>query len=356
MLRKGDYYALGVARIEDERPTPGPSRVRPVARWRVALTTGNAPPGPTDPVTRWLVLSRASVLPMTVTAGLLALLLAWWNDSGQVNVGLGVLAVAGIVLAHVANNLMNDLWDLDVGTDSTQYPRALYAPHPVLSGMTSRRGLLARVLVVNVVDLGILVALVAARDAWILAFALGGFLLSFAYTAPPLRLKKHGLGEPTVFVVWGPLMVGGTYYAAVGHLPVGVVIASIPYALLCTAVLMGKHIDKIPWDAPDGTKTLPVLIGERRARQLTQAMMVAFYPIVVGLAVAGTLPILSVLCLLGITRLVRIWRPFSEPKPDAPPEGFPIWPLWFAALAFVHTRRAGGLLLLGLLVGALVRF
>ncbi len=130
------------------------------------------------------------------------------------------------------------------------------------------------------VDLGILVALVAARDAWILAFALGGFLLSFAYTAPPLRLKKHGLGEPTVFVVWGPLMVGGTYYAAVGHLPVGVVIVSIPYALLCTAVLMGKHIDKIPWDAPDGTKTLPVLIGEPRARQLTQAMMVAFYLIV----------------------------------------------------------------------------
>jgi 1,4-dihydroxy-2-naphthoate octaprenyltransferase len=345
-----------VARIEDERPPSDPAHVSPVARWRLALTTGNAPPGPTDPITRWLVLTRASVLPMTVTAGVLALLLAWWNDSGHVDVGLGVLAVVGILLAHVANNLMNDLWDLQVGTDSTQYPRALYAPHPVLSGMTSRRGLLARVLVVNVVDLGILVALVAARDAWILAFALGGFLLSVAYTAPPLRLKKRGLGEPTVFVVWGPLMVGGTYYAAVGHLPVGVVIASIPYALLCTAVLMGKHIDKIPWDAPDGTKTLPVLIGERRARRLTQAMMVAFYPIVIGLAIAGTLPILSVLCLLGITRLVSVWGPFSRPKPDAPPAGFPIWPLWFAALAFVHTRRAGGALLLGLFLGALVRF
>ena len=345
-----------MARIEDERPPSDPAHVSPVARWRLALTTGNAPPGPTDPITRWLVLTRASVLPMTVTAGVLALLLAWWNDSGHVDVGLGVLAVVGILLAHVANNLMNDLWDLQVGTDSTQYPRALYAPHPVLSGMTSRRGLLARVLVVNVVDLGILVALVAARDAWILAFALGGFLLSVAYTAPPLRLKKRGLGEPTVFVVWGPLMVGGTYYAAVGHLPVGVVIASIPYALLCTAVLMGKHIDKIPWDAPDGTKTLPVLIGERRARRLTQAMMVAFYPIVIGLAIAGTLPILSVLCLLGITRLVSVWGPFSRPKPDAPPAGFPIWPLWFAALAFVHTRRAGGALLLGLFLGALVRF
>ena len=42
-----------------------------------------------------------------------------------------------------------------------------------------------------------------------IVFALSGFLLSVAYTAPPLRLKKHGLGEATVLVVWGPLMVGG---------------------------------------------------------------------------------------------------------------------------------------------------
>jgi 1,4-dihydroxy-2-naphthoate octaprenyltransferase len=320
------------------------------------MATGNAPAGPTDAVTRWLVLARASVLPMTVTSALIALLLAWWNDDSHLNVGLWALAALGIVLAHVANNLMNDLWDLQVGTDTERYPRALYAPHPVLSGMTTRRGLLLRALVVNVADLVILGVLVAARDPWIIAFALGGFLLSVAYTAPPLRLKKHGLGEPTVLIVWGPLMVGGTYYAAVGHLPWAVVLASLPYALLCTAVLMGKHVDKIPWDQPDGTHTLPVLLGERRARALTKAMMVSFYPLVGGLVALGTLPICSLVCLLGLQRLIKLWPSFSSPKPDAPPDGFPIWPLWFAALAFLHTRRAGGLLVVGMFLGALLRF
>jgi 1,4-dihydroxy-2-naphthoate octaprenyltransferase len=339
-----------VARLED----PAEVRAGLLTKWRVAMTTGNAPAGSTDPVTRWLVLSRASVLPMTATAALFAVLLAWWNDEGHLDVGLWALAATGIVLAHVANNLMNDLWDLKVGTDSERYPRALYAPHPVLSGMTTRRGLLLRAVTVNVVDLAILVALVAARDAWIVAFALGGFLLSVAYTAPPLRLKKHGLGEPTVFIVWGPLMVGGTYYAAVGHLPWAVVLASLPYALLCTSVLMGKHIDKIPWDAPDGTRTLPVLLGEGRARSVTKAMMVAFYPLVAVLVAVGTLPILSLLCVVGVVGLVKVWKPFSAPKPDAPPDGFPIWPLWFAAIAFVHTRRAGGLLVLGMFLGALL--
>jgi 1,4-dihydroxy-2-naphthoate polyprenyltransferase len=306
-----------------------------------------------DPVTRWLVLSRASVLPMTVTAALIGLFLAVW-DRASIDYGLWVLAAVGLVLAHVANNLMNDLFDLEVGTDSERYPRALYAPHPVLAGLVSRRGLLARALLVNTVDAAILVTLVLARDPWILAFALGGFLLSVAYTAPPLRLKKHGLGEPTVFVVWGPLMVGGTYYAAVGHLTGTAILASIPYALLCTAVLMGKHIDKIPWDAPDGTHTLPVLLGERRARLLTCALMVAFYPAVAALVVVGALPILSLACLLALLQLARVWPSFGRPKPGSPPADFPIWPLWFAALAFVHTRRAGGLLVVGMLVGAVL--
>jgi 1,4-dihydroxy-2-naphthoate octaprenyltransferase len=329
------------------------SRSRLARNWRHALRTGNPPPGRVDPISRWLVLTRASVLAMTLTAAAVAGLLAAFADE-HVRWWLFALAAAGMVLAHVANNLMNDLFDLQVGVDSDTYPRALYAPHPVLSGMITRRGLLAAALTVNAVDLAILVVLFVARGWPVVAFALGGFLLSVAYTAPPLRLKKHGLGEPTVLVVWGPLMVGGTYYAAAGHLPVEVVVASLPYALLCTAVLMGKHIDKIPWDARDGTHTLPVLLGEHAARILTQAMMVSFYVLVALLVGLGTLPIATLIVAFAVPKLVRIWAPFSRPKPSEPPEGFPIWPLWYAALAFVHTRRAGGLLVLGLIVGVIL--
>ena len=327
-----------------------------LGKWRYALATGNPPEGALDPITRGIILVRASVLPMTLTAGFFAGLLAWWNAEGDAEVWLWALATLGIVCAHIANNLMNDLWDLEVGTDSAQYPRALYAPHPVLSGMVTRRGLALRALVVNVLDLAILVVLALERGWPIVAFALGGFLLSVAYTAPPLRLKKHGLGEPTVFVVWGPLMVGGTYYATVGSIPGDVVLASVPYALLCTAVLMGKHIDKIPWDEPDGTRTLPVILGEAPARRITQAMMLAFYPLVGLLVALGTLPILSLVCFVAVIRLVKVWGPFSKPKPDAPPPGFPIWPLWFAAIAFVHTRLAGALLVAGMFLGVLVDF
>jgi 1,4-dihydroxy-2-naphthoate octaprenyltransferase len=203
------------------------------------LATTNPPPGRLDPVSKWLYLTRAGVLPMTLVSGTIAGLLAIYRDA-DVTWGWYALSAVGIVLAHMANNLMNDLFDLEVGTDREEYPRNLYSPHPVLSEVISRNGLAACALVVNILCLGIMVVLTAARGRPILVFALGGFLLSAAYAAAPLRLKKHGLGEPTVLVVWGPLMVGGCYYAATGTIPGAVVLASLPYALLCTTVLMGN--------------------------------------------------------------------------------------------------------------------
>src|SRR6266550_5568725 len=300
--------------------------------WRYVLATTNPPPGRMDLVSKWLYLTRAGVLPMTLVAAAVAGLLAVYRDD-KVSWGWFALAALGIVGAHMANNLMNDLFDLEVGTDREDYPRNLYSPHPVLSGVITRKGLAACALVVNVLCLAIMITLTVARGWPIIAFALGGFLLSSAYTAPPLRLKKHGLGEPTVLVVWGPLMVGGTYYAATGTIPGAIVLASLPYALLCTTVLMGKHIDKIPWDAPDGTHTLPVMLGEARARRLTQAMFVGFYASVIALVIARVLPVASLLVLMSLPVLRRTMEAYSKPKPAKSPIPNPVWPLWFAAMS-----------------------
>jgi len=147
------------------------------AAWRYAFLTTNPPQqGVVDGVTRWLVVTRAGVLPMTLTSGLIAVLLAavapvpvdWLNVT---------LAVIGIVIAHLANNLMNDLADTQVGNDTADYPRALYAPHPILSGLVTKRQMLVGVLLCQVLDLAIMVTLIWRQSWWVAAFALGGLLL-----------------------------------------------------------------------------------------------------------------------------------------------------------------------------------
>src|SRR3954466_6362345 len=144
--------------------TPGPARALPnrLRNWRYVLATTNPPRGEMDAVSKWLYLTRAGVLPMTLVSAAVAGLLAVYRDA-DVNWWWFTLAAVGIVLAHMANNLMNDLFDLEVGTDRPDYPRNLYSPHPVLSGVISRRGLAACALVVNACCLAIMIVLTAAR-------------------------------------------------------------------------------------------------------------------------------------------------------------------------------------------------
>jgi 1,4-dihydroxy-2-naphthoate octaprenyltransferase len=238
--------------------------------------------------------------------------------------------------------------------DTSEYTRALYAPHPLLSGLISKRGLVAAIAACNVIDLAVLGTLTAARGPLVIAFALAGLFVSVFYVAPPLKLKHHGLGEPGVFVVWGPLMIGGTYFVTTGTLPAWVWIASIPYALVVTTVLIGKHVDKFEQDRARGIHTLPVLLGRERSLRLNQVLMAAFYVIVVGLVVAGHLGAGVLLVAAALPRLVRVLKAYSEPKPASPPAGYRLWPLWFVSLAFYHNRLAGGLLVLGLAVNALL--
>jgi 1,4-dihydroxy-2-naphthoate octaprenyltransferase len=61
------------------------------------------------------------------------------------------------------------------------------------------------------------------------------------------------------------------------------------------------------------------------------------------------LPWPALLTLLAVPMLVKAVREFGKPAPATPPENYPVWPLWWAPIAFLHTRRAGGLLIAGLL-------
>jgi len=322
-----------------------------ISNWLDALQTTNLPSGvEPDPVSRWLLITRASVIPMTLIAAAIGGLLAL--PGGNASVSLWLLCTLGLVLAHASNNMINDYFDLEEGVDTPDSARAQYAPHPILSGMISRRGLVRAILLVNALDLALAAVLIWARGWTVLAFALAGFAISIFYVAPPLRLKHRGLGEPSVFVVWGPLMIAGSYFVTTGENPLWVWNASLPYGLLVMTVLFGKHIDKCDADAARGVHTLPVLLGATRARRVAQALMLGFYAIVVLHVLTGVLGVWTLAVLASLPRAVRVLGLFGKPRPEQPPENYPVWPLWYVSLAFLLTRQAGALFVLGLVANA----
>jgi 1,4-dihydroxy-2-naphthoate octaprenyltransferase len=98
---------------------------------------------------------------------------------------------------------------------------------------------------------------------------------------------------------------------------------------------------------------LPVILGEARARVLTRVLMVGFYVAVVACVATSTLPWPALAAFGAVPLLARALRALRRPRPAKPPRRFPVWPLWFAAFVFTHTRRAGALLVGGLAIAAI---
>jgi len=309
-----------------------------------------------DAVSRWLIASRSVVFVMTansvIIGGLLYLLRAGLSPAF---VFYFILALIGLVTAHGASNLFNDYWDAKNGIDTSQdYFRPAYMPHPTLSGMMSSRGLFSLGLGHLALMIGIAAYFVLLRGPLVLVFAGLGVAFLMLYAGGPMPLKRIGLGEPTVFVVWGPLMVGGTYYVLSGAFPLWVVVASVPYAVSVTTVLFGKHIDKIEYDSPLGVKTVPVLLGESATKKVLEGLIVVAYASVVGLVAVRYLPVWCLISLLALPKAIQLFHVLAKPRPRERPAGALMWPIWYLGFVFAHNRRFGALYVLGLVASVVL--
>jgi 1,4-dihydroxy-2-naphthoate polyprenyltransferase len=308
-----------------------------------------------DAFSRWLVATRSVVFVMTVNSVIIGALLSV-TAVGLTSTLLPyfVLLALGLTFAHATSNLFNDYWDAKHGIDTTEgYFRPAYLPHPSISGMMSQRGLFS----LGLVHLAAMVAIASyfalVRGPLVIVFAGLGIVFLTLYAGGPTPLKRIGLGEPAVFVVWGPLMVGGTFFVLTGTLPAWIIVASIPYAVSVTTVLFGKHIDKIDYDSKIGIKTLPVVLGENVTKTVLKALIVVAYAAVAGLVLVRLLPVWSLVSLLALPKAAQMFRTLSQPKPKEPPAGYVMWPIWYLGFVFAHNRRFGTLFVLGLLVGVI---
>ena len=300
-----------------------------------------------DIVARWLIATRSAVIVMTLISSTIAGLLAYRAD--QFDWTLWLVTTLGLCFAHATNNLVNDITDHAKGVDKDNYFRSQYGPQPLEHGLLSKHQVMKYTVFTGAVALAAGVYLVVARGQITLTLLLIGVFFVLFYTWP---LKYFGFGEPAVLVVWGPLMVGGAYYVVAGSWSHEVALASLPFALGATAVLFGKHIDKLEADRKKGIRTMPVLLGERLSRGFTVVMLAAQY-LLVGLLIQQRYfsPILALVVLALPTFWLAI-KAYKDPRPQAPPKEYPkgIWPLWFVAFAFLHTRRFGFLYLLAIVL------
>jgi len=304
-----------------------------------------------DPIAKWLIACRASVLFMTFTAAALGGLMAW--RAGVFEWNLWLATVLGLMFAHATNNLLNDYTDSRRGIDKENYYRNQYGVHVLEDGLMSEAQFWRYLGVTAAIALLLGAWLVSQRSGLTIDLMLAGAFFVLFYTWP---LKYYGLGEPAVLLVWGPLMVGGSYYVLAGSWSWDVTWLSLVFALGPTTVLFGKHTDKLEADRAKGVNTLPVILGEKLSRQCVLAMIGAQYLLCAILVLAGSFSWVLLLVLLGARSWPRLQAVFNRPKPERPPADYPedVWPLWFSAHAFRHTRQFTTLFLIGVVLDTIL--
>jgi len=304
-----------------------------------------------DAVSKFLYAARSVILVISAQAAIIAGLLAL--GARRFDALDFVLVLAGFVAAHMISNLSNDYFGYRRGHDTADSPRMRYTVHPLASGVLEARTLLAGLALLAAIGLAIAAYFIAVRGWPAAAFAGAGVALLLLYDAAPLPLKCIGLGELAVFIVWGPLMIGGGYAMIAGDISANAFYASVPYGLGVTSILVGKHIDQLDFDAAHGIRTLPVLLGERAACALNVALIALIYVSAALLIASGRLSPFAAAIAAALPRAWQAIGRLSRPRPAAPPEGYLGWPLWQHRACLAHNRVLGWSYIAGLAAGAL---
>jgi 1,4-dihydroxy-2-naphthoate polyprenyltransferase len=326
-----------------------------ISMWRKALQViphvSKDEWGRLDVISKWLISTRAAVLIMTFLSGAFAGIFAFRD--GNFNLVKWLLLTLGLIFSHATNNLLNDYTDFNRGVDKDNYYRAQYGPQPLVHGLMTKRQHLTYAGITGAIALVFgLILVVMSHNWWTLVLLGMGVFFVLFYTWP---LKYIALGELSVLLVWGPLMIGGGYFVITGVWSWMVVLASLPYALGVTGVIFGKHIDKYEMDKERKIHTLPVVIGERPARYMLVGMLILQYVLVLVMVISGYFTILMAAVLLAIPTFRQIWPMFGAPKPAEKPADYPdVWPNYFVAATFIHNRAFGVWFMLALIVDSIL--
>jgi 1,4-dihydroxy-2-naphthoate octaprenyltransferase len=101
---------------------------------------------------------------------------------------------------------------------------------------------------------------------WLLAIGVACIGCGVAYTGGPYPLGYHGLGDVFVFLFFGLVAVGTTFYVQTGTVTATAMIAAVAIGALATNILVVNNYRDVETDRLAGKRTLVVRFGRHFAR------------------------------------------------------------------------------------------
>ncbi len=245
-----------------------------------------------NPILKYLIAVRAPFFTASIVPVILGSVIAW-TKSGSFNwVLFGLTLLAGILI-HAGTNLANDYFDHKSSCDESnqEYLTPFTGGSRVIQkNILSAKEVLTFAWICFSLSalIGIYLALVVGWQ--ILLLGLIGFFCGFFYTAPPVFLVSRGIGEIVVGLNFGILMTQGAYFVQTGSFSWEAVLASLPVALLITAVLYINEFPDYTADKDTHKNHLVVRWGRKKAVVGYVLLMSLSYALVLIGVVLSALP------------------------------------------------------------------
>ena len=232
----------------------------------------------------------ASMVPCLLGA-MLALLsgasVTWW---------LMPFIALSLILLHAASNVTTDYDDYNHGVDREE---TLGGSRVLVQKLLQPKQMLSFGLLLFAFSVIVGIPIILERGITILILGIAGILGGYFYTAKPFSFKYHALGDILIFLMYGPAIVAGTYYALTGTFNWVTIYVSIPPGLLITGILHANNLRDIIHDRKANIKTLATVFGEGFAKGEYIFLIAGAYLTVVLLVVFNILPIWSLLVFLS---------------------------------------------------------
>ncbi len=236
------------------------------ALWKIRLQL-------TKPVT-WIPLVWGVVCGAAASGGF-----QWrWPDLAA---AAACMVMSGPLLTGYTQTL-NDYYDREIDAINEPY-------RPIPSGAIPLGQVRLQILVLLLAGLAVAWGL----DLWaghttpvLLLLALGGSLVSFIYSAPPLKLKQNGwlgnyaLGASYIALPWW------AGQALFGQLTWPTALLTLAYSLAGLGIAVVNDFKSVEGDRALGLSSLPVVFGTRRASWISAAMIDVFQLAMVAVLIA----------------------------------------------------------------------
>jgi len=249
----------------------------------------------------WLLETRPQFLTLTVVLAFLGSAIAWYD--GVAHVGYACLAGAGLLLAHISVNTLNDYFDYKSGVDLVAHRTPFSGGSGILpAGLLKPRqvlwlGLSALILAVPI---GIYFTVVQGWELLPLLLVAAFFILLYS----PYILKRPW-PEWAAGAGMGTLPVLGMYFAQAGHYTWELLAAAIPSGLLVHNLLLLNEFPDAEADKQARRKTLVITIGQRRTAFFYAAASLAVYLWIAGWVAGGVMPVWALLGLLTLPLAIK---------------------------------------------------